>query len=307
MPDAPCHTTSRAITTGHVPLEAAPAADVWHLVDLAIGRVCSRRGVRGDQRDEFRSHVYERLLERDGRLLRAYRGEGDLGGYLGVVVSRLWLDHLIARRGKWRPSSAARRAGDQAVTLERLLTRDQLTLEEAARTLQARDATLSDRTIDLWRHQIRTRPVRPAPADLDLDLLPSPAPSPEAQLLERCRRERDAQVRRCLMLAARQLSPRMRWSLRLRFVEGMPLNRIASAVGEPVPAFYRTFARALKSLRTHLVDAGVAAGRPVARRHPAIPPRVATPLVPCGTGRALPPAATRQPSRRCFPTRAAQV
>ena len=45
-----------------------------------------------------------------------------------AVIQRLFLDARIAKWGKWRPSVSARRLGGVAVLLERLLTRDGLSL-----------------------------------------------------------------------------------------------------------------------------------------------------------------------------------
>jgi len=97
-----------------------------------VGR---RSHLNVDECAEFTQEVRVRLLEDNYAVIRKFEGRSSFSTYLTTVILRLFHQWRIEQWGKWRPSAEAKRLGDKAVTLERLLTRDGFTLHEAVNVL----------------------------------------------------------------------------------------------------------------------------------------------------------------------------
>jgi len=100
------------------------------LIDRIVAFVCRRHHLDASEADEFASHVRFKLLEDDYAVLRKFEGRSSLSTYLTTVIQRLYYQYRVQLWGKWRPSAEAKRLGEKAITLERMLTRDDYTLSE---------------------------------------------------------------------------------------------------------------------------------------------------------------------------------
>jgi len=100
------------------------------LIDRIVAFVCRRHHLDASEADEFASHVRFKLLEEDYAVLRKFEGRSSLSTYLTTVIQRLYYQYRVQLWGKWRPSAEAKRLGEKAITLERMLTRDDYTLSE---------------------------------------------------------------------------------------------------------------------------------------------------------------------------------
>jgi RNA polymerase sigma factor (sigma-70 family) len=107
--------------------------DLIHQIVRSSGR---RRHLAADELEDLTSFVRFRLVDDDYAILRKFQGRSSLWTYLAAVIERLSLDFCAERWGRWRPSAMAERLGPGAVTLERLVTRDQHTVEEALQILR---------------------------------------------------------------------------------------------------------------------------------------------------------------------------
>ena len=105
------------------------------LIERVIAWVCAKHGLRGADAEDFRSTVMVRLIEKDYEVVRKFQGLSSFKTYLSAVINRMYLDYQVQRFGKWRPSAEARRLGPVAMRLERLLSRDGLTFDEACGVL----------------------------------------------------------------------------------------------------------------------------------------------------------------------------
>ena len=107
-------------------------ASIYPLVEEVVRFVARRHRLTPDDATELGSLVRYKLVEDDYHVLRSFQNRSSMKTYLTTVVSRVWLDWQVTRRGKWRPSVAAKRLGDTAVRLEQLLVRDRLTHRAAS-------------------------------------------------------------------------------------------------------------------------------------------------------------------------------
>jgi RNA polymerase sigma factor for flagellar operon FliA len=100
------------------------------LINRIVAFVCRRNHLDAGESDEFASHVRFKLLEDDYSVIRKFEGRSSLSTYLTTVIQRLYFQYRVQLWGKWRPSAEAKRLGEKAITLERMLTRDDYTLSE---------------------------------------------------------------------------------------------------------------------------------------------------------------------------------
>jgi hypothetical protein len=108
------------------------------LIEAVLSGSCRSHRLAPDHADEFRSWARLRLLDDDQAILRKFGGRSTLRTFLVTVIERLFLDWRNHEWGKWRPSSEARRLGQVAIELERLVLRDHTPFSEAVSLLVSR-------------------------------------------------------------------------------------------------------------------------------------------------------------------------
>lgn len=215
-------------------------------IDRAIRFVCRQRRLSRDRADDLASDVYFRLLQHDGAVLRRYRGDSSLHTFLVVVIQRVLLDGQVARNGRFRPSASARRLGQVAIALERLVYRDGLSLTESARLIRSRlGVDDTDDELHFLLMLLPPRHCRQVVGDRELDARASDAPDPEARLLQACLAPPRARIARALAA----LPDDDREIVRLRFGAGLRLSEIARLRRIDEKAIYRRYHRALATLR----------------------------------------------------------
>lgn len=228
-------------------------------IERIVEVVCRRRGVSGDEADDFRSWALERLIEADYAILRKFRGDSSLRTYLVVVVNNLFRDHIVRLRGRWRPSAQAERMGTVGVALEELLHRKGRTLREASTELRSRGVCdLSVRRLAELAALLPDRePLRPERVDpVVLEKLPGDGGA-DREVLRAESAERRGGVLDALEGALSRLASEDRLIIRLRFLEGLSVAHIARTLGLEQKPLYRRIERVLRKLRRGLEDRGV--------------------------------------------------
>ena len=228
-------------------------------IERIVEVVCRRRGVSGDEADDFRSWALERLIEADYAILRKFRGDSSLRTYLVVVVNNLFRDHIVRLRGRWRPSAQAERMGTVGVALEELLHRKGRTLREASTELRSRGVCdLSVRRLAELAALLPDRePLRPERVDpVVLERLPGDGGA-DGEVLRAESAERRGGVLDALEGALSRLASEDRLIIRLRFLEGLSVAHIARTLGLEQKPLYRRIERVLRKLRRGLEDLGV--------------------------------------------------
>src|SRR5688572_4504105 len=104
-------------------------------IERIAASVARRNHLRGDEAAEFTQEVRVRLLEDNYAVIRKFEGRSSFSTYLTTVIVRLFHQWRVEQWGKWRPSAEAKRLGDKAIILERLISRDGYTFDEAVRIL----------------------------------------------------------------------------------------------------------------------------------------------------------------------------
>lgn len=216
--------------------------------------IASAYRMSDEQRTDFGSLAILHLIDDDCRVLRAFQGRSSLATYLSVVLKRAWHDHQRPGR-RWRPSTAARRAGRAAVHLERLVQRDAWPLDQAISWLHLHEGHSHTELSTLWT-QLPIRTQRRAVTD---DVLETVAVLPDATPAPFERRQVATKVRDSLRRCWPHLAPHDRRVVALRFVHGWTLAAIARHLGVQQREIYPRFMRALVRLRSLLEADGITA------------------------------------------------
>jgi len=233
--------------------------DNLDLVDRIVASLCRRKGLTGDDADEFLAWVRMRLMENDYAILAKFRGASSLGTYLTVVISMLYLEYRVKEWGRWRASAAAARLGPVGKKLEMLVYRDGRTLSQAIQELRARDGvTLTDRELAEMLAQMPPRRP-PGPPELGpeaLDAAPAAERADDRVAGGEADRERRT-TEEALLGCVETLPDDDRVMVRMRFWEEMSIADIGRGLGLPQKPLYRRMDRAFSRLRECLEGRGV--------------------------------------------------
>lgn len=225
-----------------------------------IARCAARKNrLNADDAAEFTQEVLVHLLEDDYAVLRKFEGRSSLSTYLHTVISRFYSQWRVKQWGKWRPSAEAKRLGRKAIELERLLTRDGYTFEEAVRELTTPAG--SDYTIaELEAIYLRLPPRVPRPIPVSEELLPeSAAADGEADELVEAR-DRERVARRTVVALGtlfQECGAEDRLILQLRFWDERKVPDIARTLNMDQKKIYKRLDKLFLTLRRGLEKAGV--------------------------------------------------
>jgi RNA polymerase sigma factor (sigma-70 family) len=238
----------------------AGSAPERYVADVAgaVASVARTFRLSAAEAEELQSDLWVRLLERDARVLRSFRGRARIGTYLVTIARNLIFDRRNKEWGRWRPSSAARRAGPEAVALERLTSRDGWTIAAATESLKSAGLLSSSA---LAATLTRALPARPRRRFVDVAQLES-MPAAGADTCAAAAAEREhvcRELQRALAAALERLSAEDRRLLGWRFVDGITVAMIAAMVNREAKSLYRHFYKLLRQLRESLEAAGMTA------------------------------------------------
>jgi len=221
---------------------------------------CRNRRLDTHEAEDFESYVMLKLIEDDYRRLRKFKGTSKLSTFLTTVVQRLFLDTLIAKRGKWRPSAQARALGETAVELERLIDRDGLSFDEARAVLQTgRPNASSAKQLQELSRALPPRMRRPKELSLDLlEQLPGEAFVDPVNGMDVA--QNASVVAAKLASAIERLGEEDRLLLKLRFAQRLPARRIGLMLGRTQSQVYDRVDRVIRTLRADLERDGVRSG-----------------------------------------------
>ena len=241
---APYQTTAPRVVSDEAKfLEALP------VIDDVAGQVCRRHRLNAAEADDFRSEVRLHFIERNYEVLRKFEGRCALATYLNVVVQRVFLDFRNRTWGRWRPSTDARRLGPTAILIERLVTRDGWTLEQAIEMLRTNHQLEIDDTHRAFCNTLSARaPGRRMVSEDDAAEVAGSGPSADANVVMAERDFAAKRVQAALDRARQSLPATDRLILKMRFDDRAAVSDIARALHLEQRPLYRTIERLLKTI-----------------------------------------------------------
>jgi RNA polymerase sigma factor for flagellar operon FliA len=220
--------------------------------------VARRHYLEVSEAEEFVQVVCVRLLHDDYAIIRKFEGRSSFSTYLTTVIGRLFAQWRVEQWGKWRPSAEAKRLGDKAVTLERLLSRDGYTLSEAIRELTT-PASSCFTAGELEAIYLRLPSRNPRPVVISEEKVPDIV-TVEADAYERMvAADRECVKRKALQTidgVIKGMEPEDRLILELRFWHGQRVPDIARTVHLDQKKLYKRLDRLYLVLRLELERAG---------------------------------------------------
>lgn len=226
-------------------------------VERTVSWVSRRLCITGDDADEFRSWVNEKLVDDDYRVLREFSGRSSLATYLVAVIQNLARDFRMKRWGRWRPSAAAIRLGLVAEQLETLMDRDGFTLDEAFESLRSNHGVrMTHLEIVGLAEQLPTR--TPLRFEGEAAVATAVSQSKAENGIKKTERKRLLEkARRFLAEAIAKLSVEDRLVLRMHYQSGLAMSAIASVLGLEQRFLYTRRDRCRRELRAALVAEGL--------------------------------------------------
>jgi RNA polymerase sigma factor (sigma-70 family) len=228
------------------------------VIDRAIRRVCRDVRLAGADAEDFASTAKLALLANDCAVLTKFEGRSSLATYVTVVVRRLFADQRRAE-GRFTASTEARRRGEHAVLLDRLLHHERNTFAEAAAIVKQQHPEVAVSELREIADVLPDRAARPRLIHIEEDDAAEIAggDAADARVLERDTRERSAAVSAVVSAAMASMSAQDRVLLRLRFAKGAAVSDIARALGVEQRPLYRRIDSLLAGIRRALQQAGV--------------------------------------------------
>jgi RNA polymerase sigma factor (sigma-70 family) len=227
--------------------------DHLKLIERIIGNLC-RGTMDASQMEEFFGFVQLRLIENEYSIIRAFQGRSSFGTYLTTVVARLLNDYRNHEWGKWHDSAEAKRQGDLAVELERLIGRDKRSIDEALVILQRKYSGVTKEMLEQLAERFPTRYGRRM---VGLDQRPEPSVAGTGDAL--ANRETAARASEVVSAFIAQLPKEDQLLFQLRFEGDMPVPQIANSLKQDAQRLYRRLQSHFGNLRGKLEDAGVSA------------------------------------------------
>ncbi len=220
-------------------------------IERVIESTCRRYLLKGDEAEEFRSLVHEKLVEDDYAVFRKFRGTSSLETYLTAVIKRRFLDYRDKKWGRWRPSAQARRLGSLAVELETLISRDGLPIDQAIElVLQSSGTKASRKELNEIARRLPLHPPRRGGGESELVQL-------EDNDMEEERSAAMARAWRVLEEAMSSLPEEDRLIVRMHLMEDFTIADIARSLGLNQKSLYQRLRRSLQYLSTALKTAGL--------------------------------------------------
>jgi RNA polymerase sigma factor for flagellar operon FliA len=228
------------------------------LIERAVAFACRRNRLDPDDAEEFSAIVKLKLIENDYAILRSYEARSGFATFISVVAQRMALDYRIHLWGKWHTTAEAKRLGELAVELEKLLHRDGRTLDEALVILGPKHEGITRASLAALADRLPPRTPRMREVAMaDSAELRAETAAADERVLEGERRRTSEKVSTVMSAIIAELPEADQLILQLRFEGGMAVSQIARALQIEQKLLYRRIERQMKDLRAELERRGV--------------------------------------------------
>lgn len=230
-----------------------------HSIKRIAAFVARRNHVSADEAEEFIQEVQVRLLDDDYAVIRKFEGRSSFTTFLTTVIKRLFYQCRVEQWGKWRPSAEAKRLGDKAITLERLMTRDGYTFDEAVKVLTTPGGSqYTPAELEAIYLRLPTHGQRPIVVSGEISPDAAAVDAEADDRVERAERERSARKAASTIDGLLQsMDAEDRLLLQMRFWDGLKVPDIARRLHVEQKKLYKRLARLFGAMRTDLERAGV--------------------------------------------------
>lgn len=230
-----------------------------HSIERIAASVARRNHLSPQDAEEFVQEVKVRLLDNNYAVIRKFEGRSSFSTYLMTVITRLFHQYRVEQWGKWRPSAEAKRLGDKAITLERLITRDGYTYAEAVKVLTTPGGSQFTEA-ELERIYVRLPARTPRPVVVAADVVPD-AVAIDADAFDRVEMaDRERSARRAVKAidsVIATMDKQDRLLLQMRFAQALKVPDIARRLHVEQKKVYKRLDTLFGRMRKKLEAAGL--------------------------------------------------
>jgi RNA polymerase sigma factor (sigma-70 family) len=249
----------------------------YDYIRKVAAHACRKYSLSREEVEDFTQIVLLKIVADDYAVLRKFRGDSSRKTYLNMVVQNAMGDYINHLWGKWRPSEEAKRQGELAIQLERLLVRDGYSWDAACQKLWT-DYKVTKTESELADIAIATKllgrpPRRPEVPEGERDAadrgdprrhrtdppanpLTSPAEAADEGVLREERQRRRDHISAVLTAALETLSDEDRVIIQL-WTRGFKAKEIADNIHcEPKP-LYRRVKGIQNALKALMIQGGI--------------------------------------------------
>lgn len=253
------------------------------LIEQITRSVAKRHRLSVAEAEDFSSYVQLRLIEEGYASVQKCARAASFSSALTALMERLFAAFQSEGREKWAPSAEAKRLGETAIELERLLHREGFTADEAFQMLMHRgDGSCTRASLEAIYERLPHRRMRPTAVSIDEeheqgdgedDAFEVADPHNERRIVseaiatevpeEITPAERGAQaekIRTILQEAISRLDAEDQAIMRLRFVESMTVREIAARLNLDPLRLFRRIEKVMRGLRKALEEQRIDGG-----------------------------------------------
>jgi RNA polymerase sigma factor (sigma-70 family) len=224
--------------------------DNLSLIEKLAEKICWRHHASREEAEEFAAELKLKLLVDDYAVLRKFKGDSSLAGYLKTVTANAFIDSRNRRWGRWRPSAAAREMGPLAVRMEELLNKYGWSFDEACEILLRNDRVdVSRKVLQAIWERLPPRSVPPLPNDAGQRLKEAGFKGEQQAVRNR--------VRAALQQALAALPLEDRHLIRLVFLDGIKIVTISKNEGIEYKVLHHRLEKILRKLQKALEEKGI--------------------------------------------------
>ena len=227
------------------------------LIERVIRFTARRQRLDESELEEFASIVKLKLVENDYAVIRKFQGRSHLATFITIVVQRMLLDYRIHHWGKWHASAEAKRLGELAIELERLLHRDGRTIDEALPLLRAHHPDASRESLERLAQRLPERRARRRMVDLAEAEGVAVDDTTEENVLAAERQTASQRLSCAMREAIGRLPENDRLLLQLRFESRFTIAQISRSMQIEQKLLYRRMDKLMRDLRAELERAGI--------------------------------------------------
>jgi RNA polymerase sigma factor (sigma-70 family) len=228
------------------------------LIERIIRSISRRNALSREDEEEFGSWVKVRLIDDDYATIRKFEGRSSFLTYLTIVMINLFRDYRNQRWGRWRPSAEAKRLGEVAMHMEKLLYRDGCSRNEAIQVIHStsRDVVPTTRELNEIAAKLTPRVQAREIGAQSLLRMPSGA-SADSDVIAAEELSDQESANAAIAAAIRTLHAEDQIIYRMLFWDNVSVADVARALNLPQKPLYRRIDKLHRRIRRILESRGI--------------------------------------------------
>jgi RNA polymerase sigma factor for flagellar operon FliA len=226
-------------------------------IEKVATQTCRRCHLRKEEEEDFLGEVRLKIMADDYAALRKFQGKSTLKSYLAAVIKNQIRDFQNRLWGKWRHSELAKRLGDVATLLEKLL-RDGYTFDEAVQILRTNHKIeISWQELNEIAAKLPPRTPRHWEAEEVLKFLPSIGDRPDTGIIEREKRALRVRALEALQKALKSVPAEDQVIIKMQQWNRFTVAQISRVLNLDQKPLYKRIQKTLKHLKSEMERQGI--------------------------------------------------